>query len=93
MDDELVSLLQVPAVAAAYFGQDWVNDHYEPGSRDNSCYSGFVLLIERCPLAWWTYYEAYVLPQFYPNSPLPSPGRMQGLLDHLEKIWRELGFQ
>ena len=93
MDDELVAIVQFPAIAAALFGQEWVDSQYELGSRDHKMYSGFVELLDRFPKAWWTYYQAEILSELRPDARLPSSGRVQRMHKRMEAIWRELGIE
>jgi len=93
MDDELVSLLQVPAVAAAYLGQEWVDEFFENGSREHRCYTGLAILFAQHPKEWWTYYQANVLPDLRMVTRLPSPDRIRRAHSLLEAIWRDLGFE
>jgi hypothetical protein len=91
MDDELVTVLQSPAVEAAFLGRDWVDEFFEPGSRDHRCYTGLAILFDESPREWWTYYQAYVLPELNINARMPSADRLRRMRTKLEAIWRDLG--
>ena len=92
MHDELVAALRYPSVASALIGQQWVDENYDSGSRDHRMYSGFVILMDRYPKSWWSYYAAHIVPEICTSYVLPSDYRIKRAHLRLEAIWRELGF-
>ena len=55
-------------------------------------YSGFVILMDRYPTAWWSYYAAHIVPEICPSHKRPTAYRIKSAHSRLEAISGELGF-
>jgi hypothetical protein len=95
MDDELVTALQSPVVAATLQGQGWIDEVYEPGSREHRYYSGLCLLHKLNQQAWWTYIQFYEMPDMRLDVPIRvvNSKRVRRMEARIKQILQDLDIE
>lgn len=91
MHDDLVVFAQFPEVGAGLFGQRYVDENYERGSREHRFYTAFRVLFDRHQKAWMTYIQISILPQMLASVPAPSAKRRRDMERYLRDALLEQG--